>query len=45
MLAAIRLDHLAWIPDVALVAALTAWSAAFAGMLDQVRRRGTNAHR
>ena len=38
MRAAIGLDHLGWIPEVTLAVALTAWTATFAGMIDQGRR-------
>ena len=38
MLPAIQLDRLGWIPKVTLAVALTAWTAAFIGMLDQGRR-------
>jgi hypothetical protein len=38
MRAAIGLEHLGWVPKIALAVALTAWSSAFLGMLDQARR-------
>jgi len=38
MLDAIRLDHLGWLPQVALAAALATWAVAFAGLLHHLAR-------
>jgi tellurite resistance protein TehA-like permease len=43
MRAVVKLEELAWVPKVTLVDALTAWTAAFIGMLTQAARAGRGA--